>query len=133
MLRPVRVLIVEDCRQDAELVVEELRRAGFAPEWNVVDTAAEYVAALRPGLDIILSDYTMPEFSGLRALELLRESGLEIPLILISGAIGEETAVAAMKQGAVDYLLKDRLTRLGPAISRAMEQSKLHRERRESE
>src|SRR5579862_1684876 len=105
MPRPLRVLIVEDRPTDAELVVRELRRAGFDPKWQRVDTETEFAASLRPGLDIILSDYEMPEFSALRALEILRQSGLAIPLIIISGTIGEDTAVAAMKRGAVDYLL----------------------------
>jgi DNA-binding NtrC family response regulator len=82
-----------------------------------------------PPLDVILSDYEMPEFSGLRALEVLHERGLEIPFIIISGS----TAVAAMKLGAADYLLKDRLTRLGPAVSQAMEQARLPKERKQVE
>jgi CheY-like chemotaxis protein len=109
MAQPLHVLIVEDNPADAELVVRELRRAGFAPEWDRVDTEAEYLARLRPDVEVILSDYHMPHFSGDLALTLLRQSGLEIPFIIVSGAIGEETTVAAMKQGATDYLLKDRL------------------------
>src|SRR4051812_8438711 len=112
MPRPLRVLLVEDRPTDAELVVRELRRAGFAPEWKRVDTEAAFAESLSPELDIILSDYDMPQFSGPRALELLREHDLETPFILISGTIGEDTAVAAMKKGATDYLLKDRLARL---------------------
>ena len=106
---------------------------GFAPEWTRVDSEPEYLAHLHAGLDLILSDYELPQFSGIRALELLQASGLEIPAILISGTIGEDTAVAAMKQGAVDYLLKDRLTRLGPAVEHALEQSKLRQERKRAE
>jgi signal transduction histidine kinase len=125
----LRVLLVEDDPGDAELVLRELRDAGFAPEWDRVDTEAEYLSKLRPGLDVILSDYQMPHFSGGRALALLQQSGLEIPFIIVSGAIGEETTVAAMKQGATDYLLKDRLARLGQAINHALEQSRQHQQR----
>ena len=133
MSRPLRVLITEDSSRDAELVVEELCRAGFDPNWKLVDTEAAYVASLRPDLDVILSDYSMPEFSALHALKLLKESGLDIPFIIVSGTIGEDTAVAAMKQGAVDYLLKDRLTRLGSAVGQAIEQCKLRQERKKTE
>jgi PAS domain S-box-containing protein len=130
MPQPLKVLVVEDNSNDAELVVRNLRHAGFEPEWQRVDTEAAYLRHLHDGLDLVLSDYQMPQFSGLRALELLNKSGLEVPLIIVSGTIGEETAVAAMKQGATDYLLKDRLTRLGSAVSHALESSRLRKERR---
>jgi DNA-binding NtrC family response regulator len=133
MPQTLRVLIVEDRPADAELVVRELRRAGFAPEWSRIDTAVEFSASLRAELDVILSDYVMPEFSGLGALELLNKSGLDIPFIIVSGTIGEETAVAAMKDGATDYLLKDRLTRLGPAVTQAIEQTRLRKERKQAD
>ncbi|HWA09301.1 MAG TPA: PAS domain-containing protein [Opitutaceae bacterium] len=130
MPKTLRVLIVEDRPADAELVLRSLRHAGFAPEWRRVDTEAEFLAQLKTDLDLVLSDYEMPAFSGLRALELLEQSGLEIPLIIVSGTIGEETAVAAMRRGAMDYLLKDRLARLGSAVELALEQNSLRRERR---
>ena len=133
MSRSFQVLIVEDNPADAELLARELRRAGFFPSLQRVDTEAEFAACLHPDLDLILSDYAMPAFSGLRALEMLVESGLEIPFILISGNIGEDVAVAAMKLGAADYLLKDRLARLGPAIHQALEQARLRRDRKQSE
>ncbi len=132
MSRSFQVLIVEDNPADAELLARELRRAGFFPSLQRVDTEAEFAACLHPDLDLILSDYAMPAFSGLRALEMLVESGLEIPFILISGNIGEDVAVAAMKLGAADYLLKDRLARLGPAIHQALEQARLRRDRKQS-
>src|SRR6188472_4213616 len=116
MPRPLQVLMVEDRPTDAELIIRELKRAGYEVEWKRVDTETEYVSSLRPDLDVILSDYAMPEVSALRALEVLHASGLEIPFIIISGTIGEDMAVAARKQGATDYLLKDRLTRLGTAV-----------------
>jgi diguanylate cyclase (GGDEF)-like protein/PAS domain S-box-containing protein len=128
--RALRVLIVEDNVDDATLIVLQLRQCGdYEVEWERVNTENEYVNRLRPRLDLILSDYSLANFSGLRALTLLKESGLDIPFILISGAVGEELAVAAMKQGAADYLLKDRLMRLAPATAQVLEQFRLRRER----
>src|SRR3990172_7577889 len=133
MATPLRVLILEDRQTDAELMVHELRRAGFDPDWERVETEADYVAHLDPSLDLILADYALPQFDGLRALQLLQERGLDIPFIIVSGTIGEELAVNAMKRGAADYLLKDRLARLGTAVAQAMEQHRLHRERKQVE
>ncbi|HXC02130.1 MAG TPA: response regulator [Opitutaceae bacterium] len=130
MPQTLKVLVAEDNPADAELLVRELRRAGFEPDWKRVDTEKAYLEHLHDGLDLVLSDYQMPEFSGLRALELLKQRDLEVPFIIVSGTIGEDTAVAAMKQGATDYLLKDRLTRLGSAVSHALESSRLRAERR---
>ena len=130
---PIRVLLVEDNPDDAELVLRELRRYGFDPDWKRLDTEEEYLASLRPDLDIILSDFRMPHFDGLRALTLLKERELDVPFLLISGTVGEETAVAAMKLGATDYLLKDRLARLGPSVAQALEQSRLRKERHQAE
>lgn len=129
MARPLHVLIVEDNPLDAELVIRELRKAGFDPLGERVDAEGPYLEKLQPGLDVILSDFQLPQFNGLRALELLQERRLEVPFILISGTIGEDTAVDAMKRGAADYLLKDRLTRLGPAVQHAVEESRLRREK----
>jgi two-component system cell cycle sensor histidine kinase/response regulator CckA len=131
--QPLRVLIVEDNPNDAELVLRELGHAGFNPDWNRVDTEAEFSASLDSKIDLILSDYSMPQFCGLRALEILKERGLEIPFILVSGTIGEETAVAAIRSGAADYLLKDRLARLGEAVKHALSQKRLQDERKKSE
>lgn len=120
MSQPIKILIVEDNPNDAELVVRELYRSGFDPHWLRVETEEDYLINLKPDLDLILSDYTMPQFSGLRALELLKERGLEIPFIIMSGTVGEEIAVKTMQLGAEDYLLKDRIARLGPAVARAI-------------
>jgi len=125
MSEHIQVLIVEDNPDDAALVVRELNRAGFDFAWLRVDNEADYVSKLNSGVNIILSDYVMPQFSGARALELLnQQTGLDIPFIIISGTIGEEAAVAAMRQGAADYLLKDRVTRLGPAVQHALQEVK---------
>jgi PAS domain S-box-containing protein len=133
MPQALKVLIVEDDSADAELVVRELRRAGFDPDWQRVDTEAEYLERLQCDLDLVLSDYVMPQFSGLRALELLKQSRLDIPFIIVSGTIGEDTAVAAMKHGAGDYLLKDRLGRLGAAVTHAMAECRLRQEKRQTD
>jgi two-component system, cell cycle sensor histidine kinase and response regulator CckA len=133
MPQPFKILIAEDNPADAELMVRELRRAGLEPDWQRVDTEAAYLERLHGGLDLVLSDYAMPQFNGLRALELLKQRGLEVPLIIVSGTIGEDTAVAAMKLGAADYLLKDRLTRLGAAVTHALAESRLRGEQRQSD
>ena len=133
MSTPLRLLLVEDSASDAELLVRELQRAGFDPQWRRVETEADYVAGLDEPPDLILSDYSLPQFDGLRALKRLRESGRDIPFILISGALGEEAAVEAMKQGATDYLLKDRIARLGSAVERALGEKQLRDERRRVE
>lgn len=133
MTQPLKLLIAEDNPDDTELLVRELRRAGYEPAWTRVETEADYLAGLHAGLDLVLSDYSMPQFTGLRALELTRARHPEIPFIIVSGTIGEETAVEAMRLGATDYLLKDRLKRLGPAVARALEDGRLRRERRQNE
>ena len=132
MSKSLKIILAEDNPNDAELLLRELRQAGFDPVWDRVDTEVEYTGRLAEGVDLIISDFEMPQFNGLRALELLKASGLDIPFIIVSGTIGEDTAVAAMKQGAADYLLKDRLTRLGPAVCHALEQNRNRRERREA-
>lgn len=130
MGRPLNLLLVEDNPNDAELVLRQLDRSGFDVDWVRVETEADFLAALQRGPDLILSDYDLPQFSGLRALILLRESGIDLPLLIVSGTIGEETAVAAMREGAADYLMKDRLVRLGQAVTQALDQGHLRRERR---
>jgi signal transduction histidine kinase/DNA-binding response OmpR family regulator len=130
---PIRLLILEDRPSDALLVIHELRRAGYQADWRRVETEQDYLAALDPDLDLVLSDYALPQFDALRALRLTRERGLDIPFIIVSGAIGEEIAVMAMQQGADDYLLKDRLARLGQAVGRAIEQHELRRANRRAE
>ena len=128
--QPLRVLLVEDCAADATLVLGELRRCGYMPESQRVDTEPVFRAALAQAWDCILSDYELPSFSGSAALRVLQESGLDLPFIVVSGAIGEDTAVAAMKAGAHDYIMKDNLTRLGPAIERELREAKMRGERR---
>jgi len=131
--RKIRVLFLEDHPPDTELVLRELRRAEFEPEWQRVETEPGFLAALDPALDVILADYSLPQFDGLGALARLRERGLDIPFILISGTVGEEIAVNALRQGADDYLLKDRLARLGSAVAQAIKNKGLRDERRRAE
>ena len=133
MATPVRVLILEDCALDAELMLDHLRQAGFDPQGPVVDTEPAYLAQLDPGLDVVLSDFSLPQFDARRALRLLKERGLEVPFIIVSGHIGEDVAVQCMREGASDYLLKDRLARLGPAVAQALERKRLVAENRHKE
>ena len=129
MKQRIRVLIVEDQEDDALLVVRELEKGGFAVEFERVDTAADLLRAMeRTDWDIVISDYTMPRFSGPTALRMLRDRDPILPFIFMSGTIGEETAVAVMRDGATDYLLKDRPGRLSQAVSQALEQRRLRLE-----
>jgi DNA-binding response OmpR family regulator len=109
MLIPLRVLIIEDTPSDADLLVLRLTKEDYQLDWQCVESEADFLAALDTPFDLILSDWVLPHFSGLRAFQLLTEHALEIPFIIVSGGIGEETAVAIMRQGATDYLIKDRL------------------------
>jgi PAS domain S-box-containing protein len=129
MSQPLRVLLAEDNHADAELVLRALRQAGFEPDWNRVETEQDFLDQLMPGIDIILSDYEMPTFNGPRALELLQQSCYDIPFIIISGTIGEDVAVEMMRRGATDYLLKDRLVRIGVSVRQALAQGQLRKER----
>ena len=134
MSRPLRLLLVEDSDDDAQLLLRELRHEGFNPLFERVDTMEAMNAALdRQEWDIIISDHAMPAFSSLRALALMKEKQLDLPFIIVSGLIGEEMAVAAMKSGAHDYLLKGRLARLGPAVQRELREAQVRQARRRSE
>jgi len=129
-LSRINVLLVEDSANDAELIGEALRRAGLVPTLQHVETEAAFLAALNSELDVILADYDVPNFGAVRALDLLKRTDLDVPLIVVSGSIGEETAVRILQSGASDYLLKDRLTRLGQAVRRAMDERARRRKQR---
>src|SRR5580658_1837665 len=117
MSNPLRALIVEDSQDDAAMVLRELRRAGYEVVSERVETAEGLNAALdRAEWDVIISDYTMPHFSALNALAVLKNRQLDLPFIIISGTIGEETAVNAMKAGAQEFFVKGKLARLFPAL-----------------
>jgi signal transduction histidine kinase len=118
--RPVRLLHIEDSEPDHALAMAQLRRAGLLLAEERVETRADFEAALARPWDLILSDYNLPGFSGLEALQMLRERDSLMPFILVSGEIGEDTAVEAMRNGASDYLLKNNLARLAPALEHAI-------------
>ncbi|HEU5399454.1 MAG TPA: EAL domain-containing protein, partial [Gammaproteobacteria bacterium] len=131
MATPLRVLVVEDSLADAELLLLELKRGGYEVSYERCTTEAEVRKALKTGTwDLIVSDYSLPGFDGMRCLQLYRESGLDIPFLLMSGTVGEEIAVEAMKGGAHDYIMKDRLVRLVPAIKRELREAVARRERK---
>ena len=118
---PIRVLLVEDTPIDAELVLRQLKRHGFTFQSKRVSTESEFLQALMGfDPDVILSDYSMPRFSGLRALELTRQLAADIPFIFVSGSVRPQDATTAFKDGAVDFVTKDDLMRLGPAIQNAL-------------
>jgi PAS domain S-box-containing protein len=131
---PLRVLLVEDLEDDALLLERVLRRAGYDITSERVDTAAAINAALdRQAWDIIIADYTLPEFNGLAALALVNERGLDVPFIIVSGSIGEDIAVGAMKAGALDYIMKNNLSRLIPAVERELREVEVRRARKRAE
>ncbi len=134
MGRPLRVLIIEDSEEDTQLLLWELLRSGYEVEFERVETAEAMQSALKQKTwDLILSDYTLPTFSAPRALEVLKASSLDLPFIIISGTIGEDTAVTALKAGANDFLIKGKFARLGPAIERELREAKTRREHRRAE
>jgi two-component system, cell cycle sensor histidine kinase and response regulator CckA len=134
MGKPIRVLMVEDSEDDATLVTLELRRGGYEPISTRVDSADAMRAALeREKWDIVICDHSMPQFSGKDALKLLRDAGSEAPFIFVSGTIGEDVAVAALKQGAQDYVMKGNLKRLIPAIQRELLEVEGRRQRSQME
>src|SRR6266540_1442751 len=122
--KPIRVLIIEDSEFDARILVNTLRQSGYDPTFRQVDNANAMREALSTQTwDVVLSDYNMPEFSAPAALKILQDSGLDLPFIIISGGIGEDVAVAAMKAGAHDYLMKGNLARLAPAVERELREA----------
>ncbi|MEW6718147.1 MAG: GAF domain-containing protein [Chloroflexota bacterium] len=130
----LRVLIVEDSESDTGLIIHHLERGGYSAVYERVETAAEMRATLeREDWDVVLSNYSMPRFDAPAALKLLQESDRDIPFIVVSGSIGEDAAVAILKAGAHDYVIKDDLTRLAPAVQREMDNAKIRRERKQAE
>jgi CheY-like chemotaxis protein len=132
--RPLRVLLVEDSEADALLLLRALQRAGFEPEHLRVDSARDMDQALQDKeWDLILTDHAMPQFSAPEALEILKQRGLDLPFIIVSGHIDEETAVRAMMAGAHDYVMKDRLARLAPAVERELREAEVRRAHAQTE
>ena len=134
MSKALRVLCVEDSEDDSRLLLRELRNGGYDPVWERVETAEAMSVALEEGSwDLVLADFAMPGFSALAALNLVRQARLDLPFIVVSGVIGEEQAVAMMKAGAHDYLFKDNLPRLLPAIERELNEAAVRRQRKRAE
>jgi PAS domain S-box-containing protein len=134
MTKPLKTLIVEDSEDDCLLLLRELRRAGFDPIHERVETPEAMRAALADReWDIVISDYRLPDFSGTDALTILKGSGLDLPFIIVSGNIGEDIAVEAMKAGAHDYIIKGNMARLIPAVERELREAGSRRERRKAE
>ena len=106
MKKPIKILILEDSADDTQLLLLQLEQEGIEVEWQRVETEADFTAALADQPDLILSDYSLPKYNGIKALTFLNERGLDIPFILVSGTMGEDIAANAMKQGAADYLLR---------------------------
>ncbi len=130
---PLRLLHLEDSELDHALTLAHLQRGGLRVESHRVDSEADFLLALDQPWDVIVSDYNLPGFSGLVALDLLMARGDDVPFVLVSGEIGEETAVEAMRNGASDYLLKNNLARLVPALLRAIEAAETRRARKRAD
>ncbi|GGB91369.1 hypothetical protein GCM10011352_16770 [Marinobacterium zhoushanense] len=133
--QPLRALIIEDEPDDAALLLRELRKCGYDVDAVKVDTAEALERALlgSQNWQIVFSDYTMPSFNGMAALDLVRRYDKDVPFIFVSGTIGEELAVSAVRSGAQDYILKDNLKRLSAAVPRELREAEVHRKRREAE
>jgi len=132
--KEIHVLLVEDSEDDAFFLICELKRGGYEPVYRRVDTSKAMEEELEEkDWDIVIADYVVPGFSGLSALELLKERGLDIPVIIVSGVMGEDMAVEAMRGGAQDYIVKNNLARLLPAVERELEDAKRRKTRRETE
>jgi len=130
MSKPLHILLVEDSEIDAELLLAELRFKDYKPVYRRVQTAEEMRAAIEQHeWDVVISDYCLPQFSGPDALKLVQESKIDVPFIMVSGAYGEEVAVQIMKAGADDFIVKNNLSRLAPAIEREMEAAQLRHEK----
>ena len=129
----IHLLLLEDKLDDTTLIHLELEQTGLNFEYTHVKTEAEYLKSLSPQIDLILADYNLPRFTALQALDYVQQTGLDIPFIVVSGMISEEFAVECMKRGAADYLLKDRLVRLGTAVKQALQQRELRQRTRDLE
>ena len=130
----LRVLMVENSEDDVLLIIRELNKGGYNPVYERVETATAMKKALQEKqLDIILCDYKMPEFNAPSAIALLKEANIDVPLIIVSGTIGEDVAVECMRLGAQDYIMKGNLSRLCPAIARELEESEVRKKQRQAE
>jgi DNA-binding NtrC family response regulator len=134
MGKPLRVLLVGNSEDDAELLMHELKRGGYDPTYERAETREAMAQALeRQASEVVLADYPIPAFSGLAALELLKERGLDLPFIIVSGSIGEEVAMELVKAGAHDFIMKDNLKGLNVAIERELKCAQMRRELKQAE
>src|SRR5215207_7579218 len=134
MSTQLRILLIEDSEDDARLVLREVQRGGYEVEFERVETAEAMRSALaRQAWDLIICDFSLPRFSAPKALELLKDSDFDLPFIIVSGTIGEESAVNALKAGAHDFIIKGNFARLIPAIQRELKEAEVRRERMERE
>src|SRR5450759_586371 len=134
MSTALRILIVEDSEDDADLVVHRLNAADYDVSWERVEAAGQMRAALeQPDWDIVIADYKLPGFEAPAALAILRQTGLDLPFVVVSGQVSEETATALMTAGACDYVLKNNLARLAPVVKRELGEARTRREHQRSE
>jgi CheY-like chemotaxis protein len=134
MRQPLRVLSIEDELKDADLIKNLLDAEGIVCDITRVENQAEFLASLkRGGIDLILADYSLPSFDGISALKLAMKDCQDVPFIFVSGTLGEEVAIEALKRGATDYVLKTSLSRLAPSIERALREATQKAERKRAE
>ena len=132
--KSLRVLIVEDSENDEMLLIRELKKGGYDPVYKRVETVATMKKALKEKQwDIILCDYSLPKFNARSAIALLKEANIDIPIIILSGTVGEETAVECMRSGAHDYITKGNLSRLCPAIARELKDAEVRKKKKQVE
>lgn len=132
--RRIRALMVEDNASDSELMLHALNKHGFESELEVIQTAADFTERIRRNkYDIVLADYSLPGWNGMETVAILRQEGVDIPVVLVSGALGELRAVECIKQGAADYVLKDQLARLPESVRRAIDEKELRDENRRTQ
>ncbi|HEX7070217.1 MAG TPA: PAS domain S-box protein, partial [Rhodothermales bacterium] len=129
----MRIVHLEDCELDSELIRAHLQSEGIEAEFLRVETEAEFVDALREPVDLILSDYSLPGWDAMEALHWVRQQRPDVPFLFVTGALGEERAIETLKAGATDYVLKDRLGRLGPSVRRALREARERRDRKSIE
>ena len=130
--KTLKMLILEDNPEDAELEVQELKKAGFDIDWKRVETEKDFKKVLEEKPDLILADYKLPSFDGMSAIKIQQKMMPDTPLIIISGTIGEEIAIDCLKAGATDYVLKGKLSRLIPVVKRALKEAEERRERKKA-
>lgn len=128
MQKKLKLLLIEDSLDDTKLLIRQIEKSGYELEYTRVETEKQLKGALEcEKWDFVISDYSLPNFTGLSAINIIKQLGVDIPIIIVSGAIGEDIAVEAMKAGAHDYIMKDNLARLSPAIERELREVKLEK------